>query len=306
MTFMENQTQRMDCQVTNCVFTDDRSKLEKADAVLFHIVGNMKIRPKVKLMHQRWVFVEHEAPCGRWSELAPYISDFNWTQTFRLDSNLLMLYGSYCKRDQPIQIDFNTILKTKIKPVAWMVSNCRTESNRSEYVRELMKHIPIDVYGRCGYLFNQTNTCERFKNNECLKVIENKNKFYLSFENTLATDYITEKYFEKLGINIVPVVRGDGNYTAVGPPNSFINTNNFSSPKKLAEYLLYLHSHDEEYIKFLKWKEKFKSDGKCSMAESCWCKLCQRLNDPSEPIKYYPDIYEWFGDCRKPKDIIAS
>ena len=33
--------------------------------------------------------------------------------------------------------------------VAWMVSNCLTESNREGFVEDLRKHINIDVYGNC-------------------------------------------------------------------------------------------------------------------------------------------------------------
>ena len=33
--------------------------------------------------------------------------------------------------------------------VAWMVSNCLTESNREGYIEDLRKHINIDIYGPC-------------------------------------------------------------------------------------------------------------------------------------------------------------
>ena len=34
--------------------------------------------------------------------------------------------------------------------VAWLVSNCCTDSQRELYVRELQKHVPVDVFGACG------------------------------------------------------------------------------------------------------------------------------------------------------------
>ena len=48
-------------------------------------------------------------------------------------------------------------------------------------------------------------------------------KFYLSFENSLCVDYITEKFWKVLAYDVVPVVMGDGNYSRDAPPKSFIN-----------------------------------------------------------------------------------
>ena len=36
--------------------------------------------------------------------------------------------------------------------------------------------------------------------------------FYLAFENSLCDDYITEKFFSTLKLNIIPVVLGSGKY----------------------------------------------------------------------------------------------
>jgi hypothetical protein len=42
--------------------------------------------------------------------------------------------------------------KQKKKLVAIMVSNCGGKNKRWAYVKELRKHIPVDVYGACGNL----------------------------------------------------------------------------------------------------------------------------------------------------------
>ena len=39
---------------------------------------------------------------------------------------------------------------TKNKSVMWLVSNCETHSKRENYVKELSKHIPVDIFGGCG------------------------------------------------------------------------------------------------------------------------------------------------------------
>jgi hypothetical protein len=42
--------------------------------------------------------------------------------------------------------------QNKTKLVAWIVSNCHSNSGRERYVEELKKHISVDVYGGCGTL----------------------------------------------------------------------------------------------------------------------------------------------------------
>ena len=42
--------------------------------------------------------------------------------------------------------------QNKTKLVAWIVSNCQSRSGRERYVDELKRHIPVDIYGKCGQL----------------------------------------------------------------------------------------------------------------------------------------------------------
>lgn len=55
--------------------------------------------------------------------------------------------------------ELNAIISNKTKGVAWIVSNCHSSSDREEYVIELKKYIPVDVYGKCGTL-NCIDCCE--------------------------------------------------------------------------------------------------------------------------------------------------
>ena len=82
----------------------------------------------------------------------------------------------------------------KTKLVAWLVSNCGSQL-RMAFVRELMKYINVDVYGICSSAFGQRLSCSKSDEKDCLKHY----KFYLSFENALCKDYITEKYWDHLG-----------------------------------------------------------------------------------------------------------
>ena len=123
-----------------------------------------------------------------------------------------------------------------------MVSNCNSNSAREAYVEELQKYIPVDVIGKCG----NTTVCRSYKESGdgCHMKLSSLYKFYLSFENSICYDYVTEKFTRALKMPIVPVAMGGANYTAFAPNNSFIDEFDFESPKELAHYLLYLDKHN--------------------------------------------------------------
>ena len=77
-------------------------------------------------------------------------------------------------------------------------------------------------------------------------MVNKKYRFYISFENAICKDYITEKTFNALRctnnrnkqtnknlsrLNTIPIVLGGVNYTAELPPNSFINAAQFLTPQ---------------------------------------------------------------------------
>ena len=118
------------------------------------------------------------------------------------------------------------------KPVAWLVSNCHTDSRRELYVKELQKHVPVDIFGGCGRPLDCT-----LGRDECFVEIASRYKFYLSFENSLCKDYATEKLFRALAADLVPVVMGGANYSKIVPPRSVINVQDFATPELLGSEL---------------------------------------------------------------------
>ena len=106
--------------------------------------------------------------------------------------------------------------------------------------------------GKCGKPF-----CSFDQLNDCYERIEIDYKFYLSFENSLCRDYITEKFFNLLDRNIVPIVYGAGNYEAIAPPHSYIDALKYT-PLQLAEYLDILDKNDTLYNEYFWWKPYYK------------------------------------------------
>jgi alpha-1,3-fucosyltransferase len=116
-------------------------------------------------------------------------------------------------------------------------------------------------------------------------MLEERYKFYLSFENFICTDYITEKFFEILNRTIVPIVYRGTDYSQIAPFHSYINALDFT-PEKLAQYLKLLDSIDTLYNEYFWWKDHYRVEaGVDEMASNGFCDLCKTLHkDEGETI----------------------
>ena len=135
-------------------------------------------------------------------------------------------------------------------------------SGRYEYLSKLMSHLDIHSYGKI--LNNQKleqdpyfiNGKVSYQSLIFKKEVIPKYKFSLAFENAIAKDYVTEKFFHPLQVGSVPVYLGAPNVAEFAPGDKcYIDVNSFSSVKQLADYLLLLDSNDDLYNEYLKWKK---------------------------------------------------
>ena len=109
----------------------------------------------------------------------------------------------------------------------------------------------------------------------CLSSLAENYKFILAFESQLCTDYVSDTIFDVLEEQTVAVVMGGVNYAALLPPFSYIDVSDFKTAKELANYLLYLDTNTEEYLKYFEWKKTWFVDYRPPL-----CALCEALNDP--------------------------
>lgn len=226
------------CSYTNCFVTSDREYLgdyTKFDVIAF--AGPEVVRmlapnlPQKRSPTQKFVFTNIES-----SHYYPVCSNkfdgfFNWTWTFRLDSesrwgyiiirnaqneiigpNKIMHWIKFEDMD-PVSTEIKEQLKSKTKAAAWFVSNCFSKSRRETFAKELSTHLKkynltVDIYGKCGTL-----SCPRDNQNACDEMIKRDYYFYLSFENSFSEDYVTEKLLYGLKNYAVPIVFGGANYT---------------------------------------------------------------------------------------------
>ncbi|XP_067652496.1 alpha-(1,3)-fucosyltransferase C-like [Haliotis asinina] len=296
----EAYTDFSQCEVSDCVMSLNRSNVPGADVVLVHVDLLKDSDVPNNNPDQFWAFYTAETIYQfvnpRPIQRADWIGRFNWTFTFRLDSDSPSTYSRLILKEDFIdKANYTEIILKKTRSVLWFVSHCETQSKRKEYVAKLKKYIDVDIYGQCGNLKCNGQECDK---------LWSKYWFYLSFENSLCKDYVTEKFFNTFGKNVVPVVRGGADYRALFPPDLYVNTADFPSPKALAEHLKALQKDVPGYIKILRNMAKYKQGGNFLKGIPWICDLCAKVNEPLVR-KTYSNIYRWWteGICFEPKDI---
>ncbi|XP_055933249.1 alpha-(1,3)-fucosyltransferase C-like [Argiope bruennichi] len=286
------------CKEKRCEITTARNRLMESDAVLFHLrTLSMTDIPNSRDARQKWIFFSLEAPpYSQFHGLAFMRNMFNWTMTYRKDSDIAIPYGK-AVRTNASSFDTNNVYslwRSKSKMAVWMVSHCDTDSRREDYVKELTKHMDVATYSECGVA-----VCPLNKTNECLKKFSKQFFFYLAFENAICDDYVTEKFYRTLNHGMIPVVFGGGDYASIAPTDSYIDAMKFSSPKELADYLYKVASNFSLFSKYYKWK----TEGYEIKDLPNPCVLCEKLHSKSFLLhSVYDDMQKWWikqSYCRK-------
>jgi alpha-1,3-fucosyltransferase len=312
------------CRVSNCMITNDRTLVNQSDALIFHPINfQPDDLPPYRMSFQRYIFFFLEAAANHrnlpvFKNPATNKEFFNWTMTYRRDSDIYAsYYGSILRKAVNVQTlkklpstflpgDFppnpasfwqyiglnqsknHPVLTNKTKLVSWFVTNCETDSLREVFFEEMAKYISIDIYGGCGAL-----NCPPWNSNECDKLLKYY-KFYISAENAICADYVTEKFYRALEMGVIPIVYGGADYSAYAPTHSYINAADFESPKALSDYLLLLDHNPRLYSKYLDWKKDWEV---IRYPLDSWCDLCEKLNAPSlgrQHTKIYENIAHWY------------
>ena len=295
------------CPSMKCRIAYDVDDIGQSDAVIFHLgyKGDTPRWEEIQQIHQYRCSYQRIAILTQESLLHPDIADisfipkgfFNWTLTFKRTSDFPLPYGHFFPLQLPAASTSNdtNYAEGKDKLVAWAVSNCGPQP-RGIYVKELLKHIQVDVYGKCGSVYGQNNKCSR-GSQECVELFKTY-KFYLSFENAACTDYVTEKFWNTLDWRVVPVVLAKDIYIPIAPPGSFISVQDFPSVKALALYLQYLDKNDTAYNQYFQWRRKFGSQRK-HMPQFA-CHICKALHEEHLQPKVYHELDSFWNrtsDC---------
>ena len=294
------------CGQYKCNISRDKKKLQTSDAVVFHAWSfhtidkwsdmNMyiKIAQKYKRnLTQRWVFCNRESPDRQQFQDTIYNSVFNWTMTYKLNSDIWYPYGEVRPGIHRSGFDpKENYLNGRDKSVMAVISNCNP-LRLMNMVKKLKQYIDVDIYGKCG-----KKLCRG-----CWSVYK-KYKFFLSFENSICTDYITEKtYRNTYNQDLIPVILSGGNLSnrAIVPQGSFIDASKFTSAQKLANYLKQVGNNSTLYNKFFEWRAHWTISNIIPSSTEATCRICKKLHETSNSVKMYEDLHKWFDkavDCR--------
>lgn len=205
-------------------------------------------------------------------------SIFNFTMTYRLDSDLIWTSYYFSKRSQvderlqefelpeenfmdelPMQHQFQ--LRQRLKQKDFLVVYMLYEVNdynlpESLYLQELRNYIELDAHMDCSGGMD----CSHYK-------------FMLIFDPSSCPDYVHPQFYMALENFVVPVLIGGSNLTKLAPPGSYISSLEYSSPKILAERLKKLAKDPKLYEQFFWWHSKYQ----LQKITQPYCRLCHQL-----------------------------
>ena len=224
-----------------------KCNLTEADAIVFHKRQVQFDRlPPAKPVNQPWIVFSLESPSSdaRYGHYPPNdafwrLFDLAWG--YQLDADIPAPYFPRHFTERYWLDLFKSATpqgrRTDV-PVAWLASNCEPSNCRTQYVVDLMQHVPVHSFGRClrnmPPMANKADALGRYK-------------FYLSFENSNCWDYCTEKLLECYQSGAIPIVMGCHNRAFLPHPKAALFVEDFASPWHLAQHILAIHQNDTLY-----------------------------------------------------------
>jgi len=270
------QTDGLAC-CEDCEFATDRSRLPEADAVVFHLPGIRQGDRVAKYPGQQWVVwcMESAVTCPGLADPA-LMRLFEISMTYQQHADV---WVPYFRAGDDVPLLKPPPAKSESSPVVHFQSHRYDRSGRTRYAAELMKRVKIDSYGK---VLNNRKLAVRDDGADTMRQVIARYKFALAFENSIAPDYVTDKFFDPLVVGTVPIYLGAPNVAELAPAeHCFINTADFAGPSEIAAYLNFLNENDDAYQAYFSWKakglsERFRAHLQ-AVARPPLCRLCDRV-----------------------------
>ena len=309
-TILEVETRSLASCRARCEVTGDKSEIANVDAVNFHLsnvwaknwrFGTRSIiqLPSYRRPEQVWIISNMEPPQHLFGDLKVFNGLFNWTQWYRTDADIQWLYGHPYKLTERekanvySKIAKNNVFKSKTKGICGRISNCMDTNRRYKTIKEMQKYLDIDMYGLC-----YDNLCGDYRSptDKSCNALLKQYKFYLAFENNDCKDYVTEKCWQSLNGEQIPVVNWKSINRSIVIPNSYINVHDFRDIKSLSEYIKKVSENETLYNSYFDWKKVY-----VNWHESTACQICEALHDESRAAQVYQDFDSWVRNdvCEK-------
>ncbi|KAF9156831.1 hypothetical protein BG015_000621 [Linnemannia schmuckeri] len=250
-----------------CKFTLDRTRYDEAKVIVVHAssfepndVPNLH---DVKSGKKALVLNTAEAPqdymiSSQWTDIFTHLWSYSFTadfvHTYFLSGRGSGTFINSILAKPMYTIQEKNVFRKDLAPVAWIVSSCKAKNGRHFYIKQLLKHIRVDIYGHCMKNMDWPMHPDG-REFTALEVV-GQYKFYLSIENSNCDDYVTEKLDRPYAVGVVPILDGPKDYSRFVPTNhSSIRMDDFATPKQLALRIHQLDQDDAAYMKYLDYKE---------------------------------------------------
>ena len=171
--------------------------------------------------------------------------------------------------------------------IAAFVSNCRAAGaeTRLAMMEELSKYMLVHSYGSCMNNKKEPHLSDVKAENK-QRVLQ-RYKFYLSFENKIIKDYVSEKVFDGLLGGTLPVYRGAESIDKFMPSETtpaVVKMSDFGDDMKaLSQHLLKLANDETEYNKYFQWKTEASQNRFQSVLDmtaykyTSLCRICAKV-----------------------------
>ncbi|XP_053376136.1 alpha-(1,3)-fucosyltransferase 7-like [Mercenaria mercenaria] len=298
---MNYETKCMETCPVKCELTDNKEDIDKVDMVNFHLTDlwteNWKINtksiikfPSYRRPDQVWTLTNLEPPPNLFGNLRVFNGIFNWTLWYRKDATVHLPYGLHKRlnahkaAEAAKALENRNFFKEKTGEVTGVISNCKDSNRRYRFVKELGGYLNVTMFGYC---YNKI--CgDPLKHASCDNVTS-KYKFYLALENSKCKDYVTEKYWQSLNREQIPIVNWDLKMVNenIPVPGSFISISDFKDVKSLADYLKHVSTNETLYNSYFDWRKQYSISGRCPS-----CIVCQGLHEGRHP-QVIEDLDGW-------------
>ena len=235
------------------IISTDQSLLQQADAVLFHLptLYQELDRDIEKPDGQLWVAWSMECEVNYpWTKYPEIAGTFDlWMGYHQYDDIIHPYYNAtyISSFREPVPVS------NKQNKICMFISSSINKSGRIDYLEELMRYIPIDSFGK---VLNNKKIINDLGKETKLDIISGY-KFTIAFENAIAPDYVTEKFFDPLLKGSVPVYLGAPNIADFAPGEGcFIDVRQFKNPQTLADYIYLCYENQSLYDSFFEWRKK--------------------------------------------------
>ena len=218
---------------------------------------------------------------------------FNWTCFLSRKATLQLKYIHTYARKQPLSLEeILTQYKNfnKSQNFCWMINNCGlTWTPRTKLGQSLINKLSSKIHmhgsaSRSCLNGSRDNIIDHGsfalgsdydrERRERIKPC----KFYLSFENSNCTDYVTEKFGNPLRVFSIPIVNGFRDSYEQLVPGSFIHVKDFGNAENLARYLDYLLQNETAFMEYHKWRMHMSLDPlENTTYYQDQCKICRRI-----------------------------